>query len=360
MKYALILDSYPSSKEDQDLLLKNLISLKSQNIDVFLTSHHTCNSEIIELCDYFLFEKSNNYYFKDSHIINENIEGIGDPIFQKYFSIWDLTFLDRIVLTGWSVGIVSQFFNAINILASKKYNYAFYLVGDCTIPENFNQKLEKILEQSTEFDNYFIKNSSQFSNWFSPHFFGFSINNKLSHRIPKEDFSDNRVFQKYYPNHSFEDIILKLFNQDKNNIQNHEVMNEIFGPGNWNFSSGIPTNGEFSIHNYTTCSIYCSESNDQLLLLLYVFVDFPFGAIDFTIQISDENNEVVFNKKINLNKGVWHMENLDYIFDNTHSITFTKKLTSIENPTLIYKDSFTIEKKNLYKYSILKRFLKNI
>jgi len=54
------------------------------------------------------------------------------------------------------------------------------------------------------------------------------------------------------------------------------------------------------------------------------------------------------------------MENLDYIFDNTHSITFTKKLTSIENPNLTYKDSFTIEKKNLYKYSILKRFVKNI
>lgn len=360
MKFAIILDSYPSHEEDQDLLLKNLTTLKSQNIDVFLTSHHSCNSEIIEKCDYFLFEKCNQYYFHDSHIINENIEGITDPIFQRYLNIWDLIFLDRIIFTGWSVSIFSQFSSAISFLMSKGYNYAFYLVGDCLIPENFGQKLEKILEQSIEYDNYFIKNSSQFSNWFLPHFFGFSITQKLANRIPKEDFSDNKIFQKYYPNHSFEDIILKLFGQDKNNIQNHEVINEIFGSGNWNFSSGSPKTDDFCIHYYTTSSIYCSESAEQLILLLYVFADCPFDTIDFTIIISDKNNVVIYNKKINLSKGVWYMENLDHIFNNLESITLTKKLVVVDNSSISYTDTFNIEKKNIDKYSILKRFVKNI
>lgn len=359
MKFALILDSYPSREEDQDLLLKNITTLKSQNIDVFLTSHHRCNSGIIEKCDYFLFEKCNQYYFHDSHIINENIEGITVPIFQRYLNIWDLIFLDRVISTSWSVSIFSQFSSAINFLMSKGYNYAFYLVGDCLIPENFGEKLEKILEQSIEYDNYFIKNSSQFSNWFLPHFFGFSITQKLASRIPKEDFSDNKIFQKYYPNHSFEDIILKLFGQDKNNIQNHEVMNEIFGSGNWNISSASSHSDESTIHYFTTSSIFCSESTDEFILLLEVSSDCTFDSIDFEIQIYDENNHTIYYKKINLNRGVWYMENINHLFDNSNIITFNKKLKPRENETIIYSDTIIIKKEDLSKYSILKRFIRN-
>jgi hypothetical protein len=359
MKYAVIIDSYPSSDDDKNLLLKNLKILKSQNIDVILTSHHPCNSEIIENCDYFLFEKSNHYYFHDSHIINENLKNVSEPIFQKYFSISNITFFDKIVLTGWSVGITSQFFNAISLLYTKGYQYAFYVIGDCIIQEDFNQKLQKIIDQSIEFDNYFIENSAQFANWYLPHFFGFSVNKKLLERIPKGGFSKNTIFQKYYPNNSFEDILVKLFDKDKNNLQKYQMMDEIFSEKNWNLSTGSVSNSDFMIHYTTTSSIFCSDNLDEFILVLQVFADCGFNSIDFEIQIYDENNHTIYSKEINLNRGVWYMENINHLFDNSNIITFNKKLKPRENETIIYSDTIIIKKEDLSKYSILKRFIRN-
>lgn len=359
MKYAVIIDSYPSSDDDKNLLLKNIEILKFQNIDVLLTSHSTCSNKIIENCDYYLFEKSNHYYFHDSHIINENLKNISDPVFQKYFSILDITFFDRVVLTGWSVGITSQFFNAISLLFNKGYRYAFYVIGDCIIGEDFNQKLQRIIDRSPEFDNYFIQNSSQFANWYLPHFFGFSVNKKLLERIPKEDFSKNTIFQKYYPNNSFEDILVKLFYKDKNNLQKYQMMDEIFMGKNWNLSTGSVRNSEFMIHYTTTSSIFCSDNLDEFILVLQVFGDCVFNSIDFEIQIYDENNNTIYMREINLNRGMWYMENINHLFDSSNIITFNKKLNTQENETIIYSDTIIIKKEDLSKYSILKRFIRN-
>ena len=147
MKLVIIIDSYPQGHEQQLRLINNLKKLKSLGFDILLTSHYLCPESIVEHTDYYLFEKSNNYHFLDSDILNENICGVQNPVYLKYTQIADEVFYDRLVVTGWSVAITSQLFNAIKLLFSKGYDYAFYLVDDFNCPDDFNKKIESILER---------------------------------------------------------------------------------------------------------------------------------------------------------------------------------------------------------------------
>ena len=126
-----------------------------------------------------IFEKTNNYHYLDSDILNQNICNVKNPVYLKYTQIADEIFYDRLVVTGWSVAITSQLFNAIKFLFNKGYDYAFYLVDDFICPNDFNLKIENILEKSKGYRNYFIKNKSQFNSWFAGFFFGFTIDNEL-------------------------------------------------------------------------------------------------------------------------------------------------------------------------------------
>ena len=119
MKYAIIIDSYPQTEIQKKRLVETLKKLKNKNIDVLLTSHNTCSPEIIENSTYFLFERKNDYHYLDSHILNEDIRGINDPTYMRYTHINDCVFYDKLVVTAWSVAIVSQLFNAVKFLYQK-------------------------------------------------------------------------------------------------------------------------------------------------------------------------------------------------------------------------------------------------
>ena len=110
MKIALIIDSYPQSEEQQIRLLDNLKKLKKQGFEVLLTTHYPCPQSIIENSDYYIFEKSNNYHYLDSDILNQNICNVKNPVYLKYTQIADEIFYDRLValsLDGtWSNALV--------------------------------------------------------------------------------------------------------------------------------------------------------------------------------------------------------------------------------------------------------------
>jgi len=357
-----VIDSYPSTKKDQEILLSNLTKLKNQNFEVLLTSHHVCNPEIIELCDYFLFEKRNNFYFKDSDIISDNLKNIPYPIFETGYVIEDITLLDRIVNTSWSVSITSQFFNSVNFLRSKGYEYAFYLISDCIIPEDFYSKINEIISKSEKYDNYFIQYHPQFCLWYTPHLFGFSLNDDLIKKIPTGDFSEISTYQKHFPNHCFEDIILNLFNHNKNYIESHDTLNYIFGEGNWdkNKSTTNFNKDEYSLHLHTVCSIFFSEECDEFILVLRLSGYSPYYCVDIEIEISDDIGQILYHREIKIYRGCWFMDNLDYIFTQNESVIFNKKIVDETSPDIIYRDRIIIKKDYYPKYSLLKRFFRNV
>lgn len=358
-KFAFIIDSYPSSTEQQELLLTNLKLIKSKGIDVLLTSHHTCNSEIIENSTYFLFEKKNEYYFLDSDILNENIQDVKNPVFLKYATIGDEVFYDRLVITGWSVAITSQLFNSIKFLYGKGYDYAFYLVDDCIIPDDILDKIYTILEKSSSKRNYFIKNKPQFGSWFAGFFFGFTIDGNLMNRLPNLDLSENKNYQKYFPNCSGEDVALNIWQNDDNFIDQHEELNNIFGKNNWNLVSSVIKPGPSQLQNSTISSIYINDNadNSKYCLVLQTYWDCLYESVTYDINITDQDNNVLYNRIINLERGYWFKDYLDHIFKNNDVVIFNKSIISSDK-TCHIKDSIIINKKDINFYALLKKFEK--
>jgi|694.fasta_scaffold101710_2 hypothetical protein len=355
-KFCVIIDAYPQTEDEQKILLENLKKFKLNNIDVLLTSHHPCTPEIIENSTYFIFEKKNNYHFLDSDILNYNLQGISNPIYMKFMTIGNEMFRDYVVITGWSVAIMSQFFNSIKFVHSKGYDFSFYFVGDFKCPDNILEKFNQVFNDLGKKRNFFIRNSPNFSSWFSGFFFGFSVDEILINRIPNIDFSDNSVYQKHFPNCSGEDVILQLFVQDDNLICNYEELDNFFGIGNWNLKSSVIQPGPSSLHSQTTSSIFWKEDLSECSLLLEVDYGFFGEEIKFEIQIENENGELFYKREIILRKGTWYKEKLNDLFVDGDSVVFTKKLQNIGDETCQFTDSIKIKRENLSKYALVKNY----
>ena len=347
-KFAFIIDAYPSSNEDRTSLLDNIKNIKSEGIDILLTSHHTCSSDIIENVDYFLFEKSNNYYYLDSDVLNNDLSNLKDPVFMRYYTAGE-TFIDRSVVTGWSVSITSQFFNAVNFLKSKGYDYAFYLISDFVYPDS---GFSRILNSVDFNKNYLIKNSDNFSSWFAPFFFGFKIDNDLLSKIPNEDLSSLEVYQKYFTNCSFEDVIKNTFSGLQNDVHEFQKLDDIFGSGNWNTNKSTIQKGPASLHYCTSSSVYVNlQSDNKFCLFLYLSHEYEIKNefVRFEIKILNEIGDVLYNIERDMLPGFWYKQYLNI----NNNVILNKRL--IDGDTIV-EDSIRININDLEKYSILKQF----
>ena len=355
-KYCVIIDAYPQTPEENNLLLQNLKDLKEQGIDVLLTSHSICTSEIIENSTYFLFEKKNNYYFLDSTVINENIKDIQNPIYLNYIYIGDNLFRDRLVITGWSVAIISQLFNSIKLLYGKGYDYAFYLVSDFICPKDMKIKLEEILNNPKEHRNFFIKNTPNLVSWYAGFLFGFTIDEKLISRIPNGDFSENKIYQKYFPNCSAEDVILRIWGNDENLIEENSKLDEIFGEKKWNLISSVMKDNVVSLHSNTSSSIYANPQTGEFCLMLMTYQESPCEEVTFEIQLLNSEGATIFDLKKDQKKLHWNTFEMTDIIRNNSPVTFNKKVICKNNPDLYFEDSLIIDIENFETYSVLKNY----
>ncbi len=357
-KYCLIIDTYPQTQKEQEILLENLKILKEGEIDVLVTSHYPCSSEIIENCTYFLFEKKNNYYYLDSEVLNENIRGVSDPIYLKYLYIGEEVFRDRLVVTGWSVAVTSQMFNAIKLLHGKGYEYSFYLVSDFICPQDIKSKLEEILEKSNSHRNYFIKNSPLFSSWYAGFFFGFTIDDELISRLPNEDLSENKIYQKYFPNCSAEDVMIRVWGKDDNLVEEYHRLDEIFGEKKWNLVSSSVKGGSSFLHFNTSSSFYFNKESRSLCLMLHVSGECPCETVIFEIQILNNKEEVIFDRSLELSRHHWFKEEVTSTIQNEEKVTLKKYIRCKNDENLFFRDSTDLKIEDLDYYSTLKNFEK--
>ena len=356
MKYAVIIDSYPKNSDQKDRLIGTLKKFRSIGIDVLLSSHNSCSSEIIENSKYFLYEEKNEYYFLDSHILNENLSQIKDPTYSKYTYIGDSIFYDNLVVTGWSVAITSQLFNSIKFLYGKGYEYAFYMVDDFNFPDDFEEKIKSILEKSKGRRNYFIRNQSIFSSWFAGFFFGFTRDQKLMDKIPNVDFSSNIVYQKYFPNYCGEDVVNEIWLNDDNYIEDHSELDNIFGRKNWNLDSSVIKPGSSTLHNETSSSIYINSSKEEYRLMLYLNSNSFYDSVIMNIRLIDSNNNILYNTKNELLRGWFFVDSLTDIFSKNEKIIFEKEVIGYSRVINYFKDSIVMDKKDMDSYKRLKHF----
>jgi hypothetical protein len=364
MKTCYILDTYPSGEKERLELIRNLKCIKEEGSDILLTSHNNCDPEIINLVDYFIYEKENTYYYLDSDILNFMKRGdILNPIFMKSITANDNIFMNKLVITGYSVVIASQLFNSIKFLHSKGYNFAFYFVGDFLFPiDGLKYKTDAILErlEKTNKKNYFVKNSSIFSSWFAPFFFGFSIDNQLIQKLPTCDISLNRNFQKHFPNHCFEDVILNLWENENNIIDDHESLDFIFGINKWDIKKSVIKPGQSSLHYFTDCSLYFGLDTDFLFPMLFLTVDWegPYKKVLFEVEIFDSlTKQVRYSNSMILESGFWYHEGLTHFLEYSTDITLKKKITDLSSE-IYFEDEINLDLLRYKEYSVLKGFKK--
>lgn len=359
MKFLFIIDGYPQSESQQERLLSNLKKLKSQGIDVLLTSHYPCPPEIIENTKYYLFEKDNPYHYLDSDVLNENINDADIRVFMRYYNINNQLFYDRTLAGGWSIAIISQLFNSIKFLYSKGYDYAFYLVDDFICPDDMLNKVEEIFKKSAGHRNYFIKEKPGHSDWYLPFFFGFTIDQKLIDRIPNLDFSNNKTYQKFFSNCYAEDVIYNLWSQDNNYLEDYYEMHNLFGENNYNIStsSSLFYLGDSHLHNNVSSSIYVNSGSEtnKYALMLFVGHNSPSDKVQFNMKLETTSGELLYQKQIELNKGYFYLEYLDRFFGE-NDLVLKKEVIGYPEDKYNFKDTINIKMSEIGAYSRLKEF----
>jgi hypothetical protein len=367
-KFAFVIDTYPGSDEEMSILLDNIKKIKSEGIDILLTSHHPLNREIIESVDYFIFEKKNDQHFLDSEILNRDLSKLTSPIYTSYCSFANRIYINGVVHTSFSVSVISQMFNAIKFLYSKGYEFAFYLVSDFKYPDSgFSHKIKDILDRIPEGGNYFTYNQPMFPSWFAPFFFGFSLKEDLIKRIPDLDFSDLDVYQDHFLNMCAEDIIIKIWSGDSNNIIDpYEKLKEIFdGEGNWNTSdSGVNNPGKSLLVFSCKSDIYVNEKiNDPEFegekYSLFLSNHSPFESVIFNIIISDEFGNIFYHATREVHRGMIFFDRLDPYLVGKRKIRIDKEISAKNEDNISIKDAINIDLENMGAYAMLKKFVDN-
>lgn len=356
-KVSIILDSHPNNPQKRERLIQNLEELKKQNLDVILTSRYPCDSEVISKSEHFIWSKRNEFLFLDSHILNYNICGDHHPVYGEYFSIGDITFWNKLVRTGWSPTISSSIKSAINFLFDKGYNYAFYLIDDFVCPTDFSEKLWNIFQKTQNYKNYFISNKPYFIRWFSPWFFGFTLDQNLVLKLPKEDISENEIFQKYYNNHSFEDFMNYLWSGDNNYIDEHNQLDIIFGENNWDIDHNSSSKGPELLHKLADASIYVSGIEpDKFLLLLNFSSNTDFLGAKFFLELVDQEGTILKTLEYELVPGTYYLEDITHILSPIKKLYFHKKVFGFGSIETDYGDTIIIDLERVDCYRKLKYF----
>jgi hypothetical protein len=363
-KSCYILDVYPSGENERSELIQNLKNIKKEGSDILLTSHSTCDPEIINLVDYFIYEKENTYYYLDSDILNhiKNWDQL-NPIFMETITTNDNIFINKLVITGYSVVITSQLINSIKFLYSKGYDFAFYFVGDFLFPiDGLRHKTDAIIErlEKTNKRNYFVKNSSIFNGWFAPFFFGFSIDNELVQKLPTCDISLNSNFQSYFPNCCFEDVILKLWEKENNIVEDHQSLDLIFGKDRWDIKRSFIKSGQSSLCYFAPCSIYFGLNEDFILPMLFLNLQWngPHEKVSFDVEIlNTSTKEILYSKSAILEKGFFYQQDLTSFVQGNTYITMKKKVADLSSG-ISFDEEIILDLLRYKEYSVLKGFKK--
>ncbi|NBP55686.1 hypothetical protein EBU71_03955 [bacterium] len=360
-KYAIIIDSHPSTDEKKKRLISNLENLKKQNIDVVLTSRYPCPPEIISKADHFVYQSDQKFYYLDSDILDymscENLEPITPYYLWRDFG--NEKVIDKLVNTQWCISIVSAMQSAIQLLWAKGYNYGFYLLDDFICPDDMSIKIKNIFEKCNGHRNYFIKNGYiDFSGYYSPWFFGFTIDQNLIKKIPRENLNQNEIFQKYYPNCAHEDFINRIWSSENNYIEEREHLDKIFGKDNWDCDklnvSKLPNN----LYVNTTSSVFIKKTDEEIFYTLYLSlgVQSNFEKAHFYIQFKNENNQILRNLDMEIIAGNYYAESVKGLFETNNNVYLTKKVIGFGESESFFEETITFNKEKMDCYAKLKYY----
>ena len=133
MKNLFIIDTYPVSPKQEEILIECIEKLKFLKWDILLVSHLPIKTEIQEMVDYLIYDKDNT--FLPSNITPFNWFEIGGNLKVE------------ILNGGHTLPICRNMFNSIKFAEDNYYDFFFFLEFDNLFSESdllkFNDKYSK-------------------------------------------------------------------------------------------------------------------------------------------------------------------------------------------------------------------------
>lgn len=307
MKFCTIIGCWIDNKEKENLLIENINKAKILGYPIILVSHKHVNSVVLDLVDYFIYDKDNpiltqdrfnEFHLDDSRWIENDIFKIttNPAAFHHDYAVW----------TSWR--------NAFRFAKSLGYSHALYLEYDSVIEEN--QVTKSFLDNLREFEIIYYRENKEDLSTCNTFIFSGKIDSL------NECFSKYNSLEEYFKEdspwileHRFYDTIKNYNCRESEYLDNYKLLNQ---KALWNRESkskkGAPItyevvqdNGSFYLYmkNYGNRAIkihIITKNQDNLLDNRFIDIK----SNEWKIEKINDSSKIVYTKYLGI---------LDFRFD---------------------------------------------
>jgi FkbM family methyltransferase len=311
-KTVVMIDCFVSGPEVESKLIDQIERVKSINLDILLVSNTIIKKEIIELVDFYIYDKRNQLF--ECEYDNVNYINLYDVINNN-----DTPFLQTSILTRGlqrhGLSVLVNLFNSVNFAKSLGYdNFIRLEVDDLFGPESikFIERSTFLLKKSNKKALLFYNNYDNESSNISFHFMNFNIDYFLE-KIPqiKNESDYINYLKENYDNLRFEIAEQFIYNNLKRNgdvevlIKNGQMMSDFFQDTIWNTSM---SNSNLS-SKYEGCmtTLFNLSGTNEIMILSYNKTE---DHKNRKIKVVTNNGSIDFNHNLN-GYGVWSYNLID-------------------------------------------------
>lgn len=311
-KTIVIIDCFVSGPEVESKLIDQIKRVKSINLDILLVSNTIIKKEIIELVDFYIYDKRNQLFECE-------YENVNNVVFYDVINNNDTPFLQTSILTRGlqrhGLSVLVNLFNSVNFVKSLGYdNFIRLEVDDLFGTEsiNFIEKSTFLLKKSAKKALLLYNHYNNEPSNISFHFMNFNIDYFLE-KIPqiRNEVDYINYLKENYGNLNFEIAEQLIYNNLKRNgdvevlIKNGQILSDCFPDTIWNTSmsnSNLPS-------KYGGCitTLFNLSGTNQIMILSYNKVE---DHKNRKIKAITTNGVIDFNHNLN-GYGVWSYNLID-------------------------------------------------
>lgn len=137
MKKLFVIGAYPNSKKKEDILKKEILSLKHLDYDIMIVSHYPVSKEIQLMVDYYLYDKNQNL------TPQKYSNGV---MASPYYWSAQPSFYIKVYNQRHALPICQNMFNSFKFSEILKYDFVFFLENDNIFSEEDSLKFDILLD----------------------------------------------------------------------------------------------------------------------------------------------------------------------------------------------------------------------
>jgi hypothetical protein len=137
MKKLFVIGAYPNSKKKEDILKKEILSLKHLDYDIMIVSHYPVSEEIQLMVDFYLYDK---------HQILTPQQHSNGTMTSPYYWVGQPSFYLKVFNQRHALPICQNMFNSFKFSEIQKYDFVFFLENDNIFSKDDSLKFDKLLK----------------------------------------------------------------------------------------------------------------------------------------------------------------------------------------------------------------------